>query len=115
MVCFVASVVRAFEKNDFFDSGITKAQLFLSVHDAALFAMSRKFLEPSELSLDESETVIQETYSESEKVGGPGASLWWVQGAGLKWSRGLMRWRGPMCRKCLSVQLIGVGEVQMLS
>ncbi|XP_004590531.2 testis anion transporter 1 isoform X1 [Ochotona princeps] len=67
------SVVRAFEKNEFFDSGITKSQLFLSVHDAALFAMSRKFLEPSELSLDESETVIQETYSETEKQDKPGS------------------------------------------
>uniref|UniRef100_A0A8C8Z8T4 Solute carrier family 26 member 8 n=1 Tax=Prolemur simus TaxID=1328070 RepID=A0A8C8Z8T4_PROSS len=62
------SVVRAFERNDFFDAGITKAQLFLSIHDAVLFALSRKFLEPSDLSVDESETVIQETYSESDKI-----------------------------------------------
>uniref|UniRef100_A0A2K6EFR0 Solute carrier family 26 member 8 n=2 Tax=Propithecus coquereli TaxID=379532 RepID=A0A2K6EFR0_PROCO len=63
-----SSVVRAFERNDFFDAGITKAQLFLSIHDAVLFALSRKFLEPSDLSVDESETVIQETYSESDKA-----------------------------------------------
>lgn len=68
-VWFVASVVRAFEKNDFFDAGITKAQLFLTLHDAVLFALSRKFPESSELSVDESETVIQETYSETDKVG----------------------------------------------
>uniref|UniRef100_A0A8D2CNR9 Solute carrier family 26 member 8 n=1 Tax=Sciurus vulgaris TaxID=55149 RepID=A0A8D2CNR9_SCIVU len=61
------SVVRMFEKNDFFDAGITKAQLFLSLHDAVLFASSRKFTELSELSDDESETVIQETYSDVGK------------------------------------------------
>ncbi|GAB1300800.1 Testis anion transporter 1 [Apodemus speciosus] len=61
------SVVKSFEKNDFFDEGITKAQLFLSLHDAVLFALSRKFSEPSDLSMDETETVIQETYSESDK------------------------------------------------
>ncbi|KAL2791728.1 testis anion transporter 1 isoform a, partial [Daubentonia madagascariensis] len=63
-----SSVVRSFERNDFFDAGITKAQLFLTIHDAVLFALSRKFLEPSELSVDESETVIQETYSETDKI-----------------------------------------------
>lgn len=68
-VWFVASVVKSFEKNDFFDEGISKAQLFLSLHDAVLFALSRKFSEPSDLSMDETETVIQETYSESDKVG----------------------------------------------
>uniref|UniRef100_A0A8C8XN52 Solute carrier family 26 member 8 n=1 Tax=Panthera leo TaxID=9689 RepID=A0A8C8XN52_PANLE len=61
------SVVKAFEKNDFFDAGITKAQLFLTLHDAVLFALSRKFPESSELSVDESETVIREAYSESDK------------------------------------------------
>ena len=68
-IWFVASVVRTFEKNDFFDSGISKAQLFLTLHDAVLFALSRKLPDSSELSVDESETVIQETYSETEKVG----------------------------------------------
>ena len=68
-VWFVASVVRAFERHDFFDAGITKAQLFLTLHDAVLFALSRKFPESSELSMDESETVIQETFSETDKVG----------------------------------------------
>ncbi|OBS83769.1 hypothetical protein A6R68_22284, partial [Neotoma lepida] len=63
------SVVKSFEKNDFFDEGITKAQLFLSLHDAVLFALSRKNPEPSELSADATETVIQETYSESDKNG----------------------------------------------
>ncbi|KAF6116167.1 solute carrier family 26 member 8 [Phyllostomus discolor] len=62
-----SSVVKAFERNDFFDAGITKAQLFLTLHDAVLFALSRKLPESSELSVDESETVIQETYSETEK------------------------------------------------
>ncbi|PNJ88809.1 testis anion transporter 1 isoform X3 [Pongo abelii] len=62
-----SSIVRAFERNDFFDAGITKTQLFLSVHDAVLFALSRKFIGSSELSIDESETVIRETYSETEK------------------------------------------------
>lgn len=67
-VWIVASVVRDFERNDFFDAGITKAQLFLTLHDAVLFALSRKFPESSELSVDESETVIQEIYSETDKV-----------------------------------------------
>ncbi|XP_029799209.1 testis anion transporter 1 isoform X1 [Suricata suricatta] len=65
------SVVRAFEKNDFFDAGISKAQLFLTLHDAVLFALSRKFPESSELSMDGSDTVIQETYSEVDKNGEP--------------------------------------------
>ncbi|XP_038199777.1 testis anion transporter 1 [Arvicola amphibius] len=63
------SVVKSLEKNDFFDQGITKAQLFLSLHDAVLFALSRKMPEPSELSTDATETVIHETYSESDKNG----------------------------------------------
>ncbi|MEJ1270971.1 solute carrier family 26 member 8 [Cricetulus griseus] len=63
------SVVKSFEKNDFFDEGIRKAQLFLSLHDAVLFALSRKMPEPSELSMDATDTVIQENYSESDKVG----------------------------------------------
>ncbi|XP_052600382.1 testis anion transporter 1 isoform X6 [Peromyscus californicus insignis] len=63
------SVVKSFEKNDFFDEGITKAQLFLSLHDAVLYALSRKNPEPSELSVDATETVIQENYSESDKNG----------------------------------------------
>ena len=62
-------MVRSLEKNDFFDAGITKAQLFLTLHDAVLFALSRKLPESSELSVDESETVIQETFSETDKVG----------------------------------------------
>ncbi|KAI4531267.1 hypothetical protein MG293_019125 [Ovis ammon polii] len=61
-------VVRSLEKNDFFDAGITKAQLFLTLHDAVLFALSRKLPESSELSVDESETVIQETFSETDKL-----------------------------------------------
>lgn len=88
-IWFLASVVRAFERNDFFDAGITKAQLFLSLHDAVLFALSRKFPESYELSTDESETVIQETYSETNKVGwyealGLGEEWWW----GWGWGRG---------------------------
>nr|XP_048307164.1 testis anion transporter 1 isoform X5 [Myodes glareolus] len=63
------SVVKSLEKNDFFDQGITKAQLFLSLHDAVLFALSRKMPEPSELSMDATETVIQETYLEPDKNG----------------------------------------------
>ncbi|ERE87707.1 testis anion transporter 1 isoform X1 [Cricetulus griseus] len=63
------SVVKSFEKNDFFDEGIRKAQLFLSLHDAVLFALSRKMPEPSELSMDATDTVIQENYSESDKNG----------------------------------------------
>lgn len=77
LVWFAASVVRAFEKNDFFDSGITKSQLFLSLHDAVLFASTRKLSDSSKLSVDESETVIQETYSETDKVG-------WFWGWGIR-------------------------------
>ncbi|KAM6182322.1 testis anion transporter 1 [Erethizon dorsatum] len=62
-----SSVVREFEKNDFFDDGITKAHLFLTLHDAVLFASSRNLGDNSELSVDECETVIQETCSESDK------------------------------------------------
>ncbi|XP_004710873.1 testis anion transporter 1 isoform X1 [Echinops telfairi] len=61
-----SSVVRTFERNDFFDAGITKAQLFLTLHDAVLFALRRRLLD-SELSVDESETVIQETHSEKNE------------------------------------------------
>lgn len=49
LVWFVAFVVRSLEKNDFFNAGITKAQLFLTLHDAVLFALSRKLPESSEL------------------------------------------------------------------
>lgn len=76
-------MVKSFEKNDFFDEGITKAQLFLSLHDAVLYALSRKNPEPSELSMDANETVIQETYSESDKVGGRGASGRGGEGRGV--------------------------------
>lgn len=76
-------MVKSLEKNDFFDQGITKAQLFLSLHDAVLFALSRKMPEPSELSMDATETVIHETYSESDKVGCCGAS-----GLEEKWGEG---------------------------
>lgn len=65
-------MVKSFEKNDFFDEGITKAQLFLSLHDAVLFALSRKFLESSELSMGETGTILET--SESDKVGWSGAS-----------------------------------------
>ncbi|XP_012576028.1 PREDICTED: testis anion transporter 1 isoform X2 [Condylura cristata] len=65
-----SSLVRSFERNDFFDAGITKSQMFLSLHDAVLFALSRKLTDSSELSVDESETVIQETFSEKDKVRG---------------------------------------------
>ncbi|XP_023402190.1 testis anion transporter 1 isoform X8 [Loxodonta africana] len=65
-----SSVIRALERNDFFDTGITKAQLFLTLHDAVLFALSRKIPDSSELSVDESETVIQETFSEKNEEPG---------------------------------------------
>lgn len=70
---FAAAVIREFEKCDFFDHGITKAHLFLTLHDAVLYALSRKAPDNSELSVDEGETVIQETYTESDKVGHCGA------------------------------------------
>lgn len=62
-------MVQGFEINDFFDEGITKTQLFLTVHDAVLFALSRKLSDGSELSFDENETVVQETFTETDKVG----------------------------------------------
>lgn len=86
-VWFLASIVRAFERNDFFDAGITKTQLFLSVHDAVLFALSRKVTDSSELSIDESETVIRETYSETEKVGQTDKAWGW--GKGLRSAGGM--------------------------
>ncbi|XP_023576200.1 testis anion transporter 1 isoform X2 [Octodon degus] len=63
-----SSVIKEFEKNDFFDHGITKARLFLTLHDAVLFATSRTLADNTDLSVDECETVIQETYSESDKA-----------------------------------------------
>ncbi|XP_049620757.1 testis anion transporter 1 [Suncus etruscus] len=63
-----SSVVRGFEINDFFDEGITMTQLFLTVHDAVLFALSRKLSDGSELSLDENETVVQDTFMETDKM-----------------------------------------------
>ncbi|KAM6185094.1 testis anion transporter 1 [Rhynchocyon petersi] len=62
-----SSVIRGLERNDFFDAGITKTQLFLSLHDAVLFALSRRIPNPSELSTDESETMIEETYSDQNE------------------------------------------------
>ncbi|XP_074092537.1 testis anion transporter 1 isoform X3 [Macrotis lagotis] len=50
-------IVKTFERNDFFDAGITKAQLFLTLHDAVLFALGKKYLETPE---DEQEAVIKE-------------------------------------------------------
>uniref|UniRef100_A0A4X2LVV0 Solute carrier family 26 member 8 n=1 Tax=Vombatus ursinus TaxID=29139 RepID=A0A4X2LVV0_VOMUR len=41
-------IVETFENSDFFDAGITKAQLFLTVHDAVLFALGKKYLETPE-------------------------------------------------------------------
>ncbi|KAL4676694.1 hypothetical protein H8959_010839, partial [Pygathrix nigripes] len=82
-----SSIVRAFERNDFFDAGITKTQLFLSVHDAVLFALSRKVIDSSKLSIDESETVIRETYSETEKVGQTDKAWGW--GKGLRSAEGM--------------------------
>uniref|UniRef100_A0A6I8N1L5 STAS domain-containing protein n=1 Tax=Ornithorhynchus anatinus TaxID=9258 RepID=A0A6I8N1L5_ORNAN len=61
------SVVRSFERNDFFDSGISKAQLFLSLHDAVLFAVARRYSKISEVSLEESSEIVQETYPEEEQ------------------------------------------------
>uniref|UniRef100_A0A4X2LJ66 Solute carrier family 26 member 8 n=1 Tax=Vombatus ursinus TaxID=29139 RepID=A0A4X2LJ66_VOMUR len=49
-------IVETFENSDFFDAGITKAQLFLTVHDAVLFALGKKYLETPE-----DEPVIKET------------------------------------------------------
>ncbi|XP_072497987.1 testis anion transporter 1 isoform X6 [Notamacropus eugenii] len=51
-------IVKTFETNDFFDAGITKAQLFLTLHDAVLFALGKKYLESPE---DEPDTIIKET------------------------------------------------------
>ncbi|XP_038605323.1 testis anion transporter 1 [Tachyglossus aculeatus] len=61
------SVVRAFERNDFFDSGISKAQLFLSLHDAVLFAVARRYSKISEVGLEESSEILQNTYPEEEQ------------------------------------------------
>uniref|UniRef100_A0A6I8PLM5 STAS domain-containing protein n=1 Tax=Ornithorhynchus anatinus TaxID=9258 RepID=A0A6I8PLM5_ORNAN len=68
------SVVRSFERNDFFDSGISKAQLFLSLHDAVLFAVARRYSKISEVSLEESSEIVQETYPEEEQVRHPYSS-----------------------------------------
>ncbi|KAM5279696.1 testis anion transporter 1 [Ctenodactylus gundi] len=64
-----SSVIRELEMKNFFDYGITKAQLFLTLHDAVLFSLLKKFPDSSDLSLNESETVIRETYSETNEVG----------------------------------------------
>uniref|UniRef100_A0A7N4P8C0 Solute carrier family 26 member 8 n=1 Tax=Sarcophilus harrisii TaxID=9305 RepID=A0A7N4P8C0_SARHA len=49
-------IVKNFERSDFFDAGITKAQLFLTLHDAVLFALGKKYLETPE---DEPEPLIK--------------------------------------------------------
>ncbi|XP_007483829.1 testis anion transporter 1 isoform X2 [Monodelphis domestica] len=51
-------IVKTFERNDFFDTGITKAQLFLSLHDAVLFALGKKFLETTD---DEQDYIMKGT------------------------------------------------------
>ncbi|XP_051852469.1 testis anion transporter 1 isoform X2 [Antechinus flavipes] len=50
-------IVKSFERSDFFDAGITKAQLFLTLHDAVLFALGKKYLETPE---DEPEPLIKD-------------------------------------------------------
>ncbi|XP_074167237.1 testis anion transporter 1 isoform X1 [Sminthopsis crassicaudata] len=50
-------IVKTFERSDFFDAGITKAQLFLTLHDAVLFALGKKYLETPE---DEPEPLIKD-------------------------------------------------------
>jgi len=38
---FIASVIAAFEKNEFFDSFVTKEMFFLTLHDALLAALAK--------------------------------------------------------------------------
>ncbi|KAM9005474.1 testis anion transporter 1 isoform X3 [Sarcophilus harrisii] len=57
-------IVKNFERSDFFDAGITKAQLFLTLHDAVLFALGKKYLETPE---DEPEPLIKGKSSHSDQ------------------------------------------------
>nr|7V73_A Chain A, Prestin [Homo sapiens]7V74_A Chain A, prestin [Homo sapiens]7V75_A Chain A, prestin [Homo sapiens] len=54
-----ASVVEKLERGGFFDDGITKEHLFLSVHDAVLFAQARKALAEQEASAPPSQEDLE--------------------------------------------------------
>ncbi|XP_074833535.1 testis anion transporter 1 isoform X2 [Carettochelys insculpta] len=62
------SVIAIFEKNDFFDNCVTKAQFFLTLHDAVLAALERNQRpETVELSIGEPENELGEGLMEEQK------------------------------------------------
>lgn len=63
---FIASVIADFEKNDFFDSCVTKERFFLALHDAVLAALD-KHQKPDELEPTVKE-FAEEPLAEQQKV-----------------------------------------------
>lgn len=63
---FIASVIADFEKNDFFDSCVTKEMFFLTLHDAVLAALD-KHQKPDELE-PTAEEFAEEPLAEQQKV-----------------------------------------------
>lgn len=63
---FIASVIADFEKNDFFDSCVTKERFFLTLHDAVLAALD-KHQKPDEVELTAKESA-EEPPAEQQKV-----------------------------------------------
>ena len=63
---FIASVIADFEKNDFFDSCVTKERFFLTLHDAVLAALD-KHQKPDELEPTAKE-FTEEPLAEQQKV-----------------------------------------------
>ncbi|XP_042717421.1 testis anion transporter 1 isoform X5 [Chrysemys picta bellii] len=62
------SVIAIFEKNDFFDDCVTKAQFFLTLHDAVLAALEQNQKpETVELSIGEPEQELDEGLTEEQK------------------------------------------------
>lgn len=66
-----ATVIKAFERNDFFDQCITKARFFPTLHDAVLFAVEPYLLQETvavEPSNALPEEVLDEIHIDDQKV-----------------------------------------------
>lgn len=65
-----ATVIKAFERNDFFDQCITKARFFPTLHDAVLFAVEPDLLQES-VTAEHSNALpeeIDDTHIDDQKV-----------------------------------------------